>query len=612
VLSYITNDRRKLPADDYLTPVDALPPSETEGKGSLEAMGECLANLPTRSGRYVSRPELEEKLSAELRLERHLIITLTGAGGIGKTSLALEVLHRLTQPENRRFDVLLWLSARDVDLLSGGPKRVRPDVLSLEDIAGLYVQLVGPLDSSEHDRKPIDILASGLSKCGLGPTLFVFDNFETLVSPLEVFTWLDTYIRAPNKILITTRVREFVGDIPLDVPGMNEREADLLLRNVAEQLGITRLLTPPYIEEVYREAHGHPYVMKILLGEMAKAGRIVKPERIVASQEEMLTALFERTFAHLSPSAQKIFLLLCNWRSVVAEVLLLAVLLRPENERVDIEASLDELKRSSLVEGIPSPRDGQLFYSVPLAAMVFGRRKLSVSPMKASVEADSLLLQEFGPAKKEDVRSGVLPHVQWRLKRIALAAAPMREMQERNRGMLEFVAQRVPAVWLEIADFYMEIGGPYALGLAKDSLRRFLETPDGSVPVENVWRRMADLCRHSGDAAGEVQALVEMSNSPAITLAAISSAANRINEINRQLRRSGASVFDSQEKRILVRRVAEAMERRVKHFDATDCSRLAWLYLQLGDDVKARSLAARGLQLEPDNFHCRGLLDKKR
>jgi len=612
LLSYITNDRRKVTAEPFLSPVESLPASETEGRGSLEAVGECLANLPGKSPRYVPRPEMEERVLGELMLERHPIVTLTGAGGIGKTSLALEVLHRLAASDCRRYDLIIWLSARDIDLQPGGPKRVRPDVLSLEDVSKLYVRLVSPSSAPSPGVKPNEALATGLSSNTLGPTLFVFDNFETLTSPVEVFSWIDTYIRPPNKVLITTRVRDFRGDYSLDVPGMTEKESGQLIREVAGALGIGGLLTPSYIEEVFRESHGHPYVMKILLGEMAKAGRHVKPERIVATQEEMLAALFERTFAHLTPAAQKVFLILCNWRSLVAEPLLLAVLLRPENERVNVEAALEELTRSSLIEGIESPRDGQTFYSVPLAAMAFGRRKLSVSPMKAAVEVDTKLLQEFGPAVKGDIRGGVLPRIQWRLRQIASGPSPMKQMENQYSSMFEFLAQRVPPVWLDLADFYVEFGGREGIARAKVALRRFLESPDRIVPNNEVWRRLANLCRQDGDASGEVQALVEMSDSLDVPLSVVSSAANRINEIHRALRRLGASAFDSQERRVLIRRVAEAMDRRSKQCDATDYSRLAWLYLQLGDEPKARALAERGLQLEADNYYCRSLFEKIR
>jgi hypothetical protein len=42
--------------------------------------------------------------------------------------------------------------------------------------------------------------------------LFVFDNFETVRSPAELYIWIDTYVRPPDKVLITTRFRDFKGD----------------------------------------------------------------------------------------------------------------------------------------------------------------------------------------------------------------------------------------------------------------------------------------------------------------------------------------------------------------------------------------------------------------
>jgi len=64
--------------------------------------------------------------------------------------------------------------------------------------------------------KAIDYLARSLTKSGEGPLLFVFDNFETVRNPAELYRWLDTYVRLPNKVLITTRFREFKGDYPLE------------------------------------------------------------------------------------------------------------------------------------------------------------------------------------------------------------------------------------------------------------------------------------------------------------------------------------------------------------------------------------------------------------
>jgi hypothetical protein len=607
LLSYITNERSGAPGQKYLEPID-LPLSQTQGAGTLDIIGNCFSNLPPQQQSYIRRDSLEEQLLEQLCLERHPIVTLTGPGGIGKTTLALKVLYDLAHADDVRYEVIVWFSARDIDLLIEGAKPVRPHVVTLEEFACEYVNLLQPAERENKGFKPARHFASALSCNAVGPTLFVFDNFETVADPAEIFHWIDTHIRSPNKVLITTRMREFVGDYPLEVSGMTEEEADLLIDSTARQLGVHSLITPEYASEVYRESDGHPYVMKILLGEVAKANRLVKPERIVATQEEILTALFERSYATLAPAAQRVFLLLCNWRSVVPELALEAVVLRSENERLNVHKALDELKRTSFIEELASEQDPELFISVPFAAMAFGKRKLTASPMKAAVEADTQLLQAFGAARKEDVRHGVLPRVQRLLTRIAGDVAKGKESLEDSWPMLEFIGRRVPAAWLDIAKLYTEQGTSKGLERAKQCLRLYLEKPDKQEDISWVWKRLADLCRGSQDYGGEVHALVEMCQVPAIPLHAVSNAANRINNINFELKRRGLSVFDSEERKILVRKVAEVMDQHAEELDATDCSRLAWLYLHVGNARRARELAEQGSQLEPSNEHCQSLL----
>jgi len=608
LLSYITNERSGASGHKYLEPVEALPVSQTQGAGTLDIVGRCFTNLPPQQQSYIARAGLEAQLIEQLRLERHPIVTLTGPGGIGKTTLALKVLYDLAYAADARYEVVVWFSARDIDLLTEGPKPVRPHVVTLDEFAREYANLLEPADREEKGFKPVDYLASVLSSSSVGPTLFVFDNFETVADPAEIFHWVDTYIRPPNKVLITTRMREFLGDYPLEVSGMTEEEANLLIDSTSKQLGIHSLVTPEYASEIYRESDGHPYVMKILLGEVAKANQLVKPKRIVAAQGEMLTALFERSYATLTPAAQRIFLLLCNWRSVVPELALEAVVLRSENERLNVRKALDELKRTSFVEELTSEQDPELFISVPFAAVVFGKCKLTASPVKAAVEADTQLLQAFGAAQKEDVRHGVLPRVSRFLKSKAERVAEGKESLDDSWPMLEFLARRIPTAWLDIAKLYAEQGTPESLERAKQSLRLYLEKPDKQEGISRVWKRLADLCRRSQDYAGEVHALVEMCQVPGIPLHVVSNAANRINNINFELKHMGLTVFDSEERRILAMKVAEVMDKRIGQLDATDCSRLAWLYLHLGDTNRAREIAEEGRRLNPSNDHCQRLL----
>ena len=269
-----------------------------------------------------------------------------------------------------------------------------------------------PKNAKEKGFKSVTYLSQSLQKSPLeNPFLFVFDNFETVQNPAELFAWIDTFIRLPNKVLITSRFRDFKADYPVEVLGMTEHECEKLIDITAADLKVTALLTEEYRRDLYLESDGHPYVIKMLLGEVAKAGRLVKVEKIVASKDEILDALFERTYSRLSPAAKQVFLTLCNWRSVVPQLAVEAVMLRPTNDKMDVEEAIEELRRSSFLEVAVSNEDNAAFLSVPLAALVFGKHKLTVSPMKSSVEANTDLLRYFGAAQKLDIRHGIAPHV---------------------------------------------------------------------------------------------------------------------------------------------------------------------------------------------------------
>ena len=398
MLSYWTNDRANKPSLQYLQPAEALPASETEGLGHLETKGSAFTNVPEPIVNYVPRLNLESELNDQLRdSERHPIITLTGRGGIGKTSTALKVIANKIDSDSCPYDVVVWFSARDVDLLPSGPKAVRPRGLSVDDFAAEYVSLLEPSEMKLKGFSRHEYLGKQLSGATIGPTLFVFDNFETTTSPVEVFKWLDTYIRGPNKVLITSRSRGFTGDYEVQVPAMAQSEAEELIIQTARAVGVDHIIDSQYREELIRESSGHPYVIKLMIGEVARGSSRMRPERIMAAQGEALIALFERSYNRLSPAAQRVFLTLCKWRSSVPALAVEAVLLRPENERIDVGDAIAELVRGFFVEETIEEGTGEAEVSVPLAARLFGLGKLEVSVWQASIEIDVSMLHLFGP-----------------------------------------------------------------------------------------------------------------------------------------------------------------------------------------------------------------------
>jgi hypothetical protein len=611
VLSYVTNDVKRIDGASWSDPPGRLPPSETEGRTALEPVGKTLANLPPIPIGRIPRVRLEARVREELeRTDRHPIVSLTGPGGIGKTTVALAAIAEITKSNQPPYEVVLWMSARDIDLLESGPKSVAPRVVRKEEIARAAVELLEPSERENSGFQPEAYFQAILSKGASGPTLFVFDNFETLQNPADVFNWVDTHIRLPNKVLITTRFRDFAGDYPIEVGGMTDDEALRLIDQEAARLGICDLIGAKYKEELIDESHGHPYVIKILLGQVAIQGRAVKPQRIVAGADQLLTALFERTYEALSSAGQRVFLLLCSWRVFLPAVAVEAVSLRPGNQRFDAVAALDELKRFSLVEEIGAATDSERFVGVPLAAAAYGRRKLEVSPFKVAVEEDRKLLMEFGAGKREDAQRGVLPRIERLVRAVATRASEDPAALEDFLPILEYVASRVPQAYLRLAELVIEIQSKQrGAERAKSYLRRFLETA-AIHEKRQAWLRLAELCHATNDAVGEVHALSEAALLPGISAAEIGLLANQINNRIRELK--GRRVEDawSPEVHQLIERVANAMERHVSQLSATDCSRLAWLYLNIRREDRARDIARIGLDRDPSNDHCLNLVRK--
>lgn len=604
-LSYLTNTKRSEPSTPYLEPSTQLPFSETQGAATLAPTGETFNNLPPLSPSYVRRNGLEAEVrDALVDHERHPIITLTGRGGIGKTSLALRVLHDLLT--SKEFGAILWFSSRDVDLLPNGPKPVRPHLLNEKDMGNECKSLLSDLISVDDDQKGADFLANALVSSPIcDPILFVFDNFETVTNPVELYQWIDTYVRSPNKVLITTRFREFRADYAIEIPGMEESEALALISSTAGSLGVANLIGPQVAQDIYKESDGHPYVIKILLGEIARQGSVGAVERVIASKDNILDALFERSFAHLSPAAQQVFLTLCSWRSTIPKIALEAVLLRPANEKLDVDAAIEELVQSSFIEVSDDNEEHESFIVVPLSAAIFGRKRLQASPWKLSVQANMELLLLFGAGQKAEISRGIGPRVERFFRRVASLSSSGQSI-EQYLPILEYLSRRYARGWLLLAQLHEEWGGEDALEDASSATRRYIESvPSDGPECLPGWRNLERIARLNGDVRGELHALSEIAQLPKVDTSDISNAINRFNQVGKQ-----PSDLASDERRLLGERLLEIAESRLGEADATDLSRIAWLCLSLSKEDRAKEYITRGLALDPENEHCIRLAER--
>lgn len=577
LLSYATDDRQSGESSLYLTPPGALQSSETHGYGELVAKDHCFSNAPEPATDYVPRGDLEKSLFELLMDDRHPIVTLQGAGGVGKTSSTLQVVEQLYR--ETRYEMVVWFSARDIDLLSSGPKTVRPSVLSLTDVANQYAAFTRPeeqLKDRRFNRK--EYFEQQLGESDGGRCLFIFDNFETVQNPLEMFSWLESLVRLPNKVMITTRLRDFKGDYPLEVRGMTEQEASLLIHQTALHLGVRELLTTGGINEMITQSGGHPYIIKILLGEMADTGRFRSPRQVVAGSEEILTALFERTFKALSPCGQRAFMTLSAWNSAVPRIALEAVLISSTQERAEVERGIESLLHYSSAEARVTAGDGQEFISLPLAANAFGKKQLQINVLKSAIQADEEVLRMFSPSSITDVSLNISKRLESFIRNLSRRIDDGAEFDD-YEPILSMVCRAYSPGWLLLAKWHLERETELDLERAITDAQAFLQSDENGPDSPIAWHIVARACYRKGDVLGEIHAYVERSQFDAVPFNDLSNTANLLNRDYWKLEAGDG-------KQELARRLLGAMEGRIDEANADDLSRMAYVALHVSQTEK--------------------------
>ncbi len=597
VHDYYLNINEKVSGDAYLDPPNKLPDSITGG-AEMTLVGGGFTNLPMMFDEYIQRQELEDELRKVLIEEdRYPIATLKGRGGIGKTSLALYVIKDILHKYPDRFDIVVWFSSRDIDLTPDGPKQVQAVVVNQRDIAMEYFRQIG--DTRSSTKGVIDDFSAELTRSTMGKALYVFDNFETLTNPVEIYEWLNTYVRNPNKILITSRLnRHFKADYPIDVRGMNDKQCRELIAATARRLCIMDKMNEGYVTGLIEASDGHPYIIKIILGEVARTGKAAQVKRIVAEKDNVLDALFKRTYTTLSTAAKRVYLTLCSWHSVIPYIALESVVMRDENENMDFNAAIEELEKSSMIE--VADRKDDLFISVPLAAAIYGSKELEVSPLKIQIINDRKLLMEFGAGSekgKTTLESHIMKKTQAMRLRITSEAMFLKELPS-----MELLASKYPPIWKDIADFYHRFG---IVDKEKECYRELLKVVREPEQKLSIWKSLRRICMDYGDWEGESAALLELVGLPNVPYEELSYAAYRVNKYYSENSADGDIT-----KNYLIQLIMEKMEQRIKEANAADCSRLAWLCLNMQDEAKALKYAQRGLSLDNTNKHCIRLVER--
>lgn len=187
---------------------------------------EIQAYLPARDrAQLVGRDRDYERLSNWL--QSHLsdrFLVVEGAGGTGKTALALEVAHRLVRQENAPFRVMLFVSAQVTHLTGLG---LIPRFRSQRTLEAILMEIAHHLGlDSDFDglmvhHTLLEQMHQIWNRLAQQPTLLIVDSFEAIAEPERVLAFLYE-LPATVKVLITSRQRlpcpQSIHLDPLDSP----------------------------------------------------------------------------------------------------------------------------------------------------------------------------------------------------------------------------------------------------------------------------------------------------------------------------------------------------------------------------------------------------------
>ncbi len=329
--------------------------------------------------RFVRRQATCDAIDKAIRSDRTYVTSLTGIGGIGKTALACWTALR--SYEDKDFDFIVSVSARDRALTGAGIIPVSPTFSSLNDLLRMVCETTGFAEIAEiesEDERLKSVKSDILSQFrGL---LFV-DNLETVDDP-RILAFLED-LPLPTKAIVTSRKAKVrIANYPIEVGPFDKNEAIRFLEETARSVGKEFIvnMTSAEKEGLVNACDRIPLVIEWLIGRSRDQERATKTAEGLEAHgkhgEELLEFSFRRVFDEMTGSQK----LVCQAVSLMNRPLPIEAIAAATNLPLHTAAdSLEELQDYSLVERLYDSNYRDLVYTLLPVTSTFLYRELRKS-----------------------------------------------------------------------------------------------------------------------------------------------------------------------------------------------------------------------------------------
>ena len=315
-----------------------------------------LHNLPAAEfddtgfiGRVSERRQLKRLLESDNR-----VITVVGAGGIGKTALALRVCHDILEDPTSSLERIVWVSLKTHYLTVDGVREVT-DAVDTSD--ALVERLLSAIKTPVYTT-PNRTWDRVLEHMRANRTLLVIDNLETLGSDIRE---LAINVPRDSKLLLTSRIG--LGEIELryEVPHLSGKDTGTLLRSLGVAYNYTaiRRLDEGLINRYCERLHYNPLLIKWFVQAVGKG---TTPEDILSNADwgSALRFCWKNVYDGLSSQSIEIISTLLAARRKLSQTQLQELL---GIDHLQFVEALQELHQSNVVEKNVE-RDGRAVYQI--------------------------------------------------------------------------------------------------------------------------------------------------------------------------------------------------------------------------------------------------------
>jgi DNA polymerase III delta prime subunit len=348
-------------------------------------------HIPDRLPNFTNRKEELKEVERQLLLKRVPALLIWGEAGVGKTSLARQLINSLA--EKKIYHSIIWTTAKlneleVVDRFTTGPniidiprrgvikkvpyKKVRKKTgVFVESLQGLFQTIL--LYSGYEDFHSAEILEEIWDDEDLlkkevlvwmqeKRILLVVDDLDSWMNWSDLFNFLE-FIYFPSAVIITSRRflgRTIKGLGDLNIALLPIREREKLLNNLIEVHKIK--IDDREKWEIIQYSEGNPLILKLIVGLISLRSKgLTNVSRKVSKKvlKEVLNSmidnrsivdfLFEDLYDHLEGISPMVLQAVAILKTKTDELKFDTVKQVLNTEEPDLDNAMDELSASSLL-----------------------------------------------------------------------------------------------------------------------------------------------------------------------------------------------------------------------------------------------------------------------